>query len=126
MAGLNLAKAVELNLDTLGELDSGAARHAIDAALRQALSDIEDRGLEDGKARKVTVEIELKKISDDFVEMFVKTKCTMPAYQTAKTHGVLQKDPYTRKVGVKFQPYSPENPEQDSIPFGEGEVDTGA
>ncbi|HEY7328514.1 MAG TPA: hypothetical protein VH592_12775 [Gemmataceae bacterium] len=33
-----------LSCDTLGDLDGGAARAIVDAALREALADLDDRG----------------------------------------------------------------------------------
>src|SRR5690349_2506428 len=76
-----------LTLETIGELAGGQAKATINAALRSALRDIEDRGA-DKKARKVTVEIELKKIGDS-VSATVKAKTTVPPYQTDPTIGEL-------------------------------------
>lgn len=49
----------KLTWDTLGHLQAGLAGAVIDAELQRAVDDLVDRGEEDGKARKVTIEIVL-------------------------------------------------------------------
>lgn len=117
MGELNRRKAHQspLTLDTLGDLADGTARAAIDAAIRAAVRDTEDRGA-DGKPRKVTIELILEKVGKDGtgVVATVKAKTAIPAYQTDPTYGDL-------KVGVMGQPevaFSPaaaDNPDQPRL-----------
>lgn len=48
-----------LTLDTLGSLDDGTVRLLVDAAIREALDDCDNRALLD-KPRKVTITLELR------------------------------------------------------------------
>lgn len=54
-----MSKAV-LSLENLGELDGGRAAGIINAALKQAVSDLDDRG-DDFKAREVTITVRMEK-----------------------------------------------------------------
>lgn len=67
-----------LTLSTLGELAGGQAEATVNAALRAALRDTEDRGA-DKKPRKVVIEVELKKLSADAVSATVRAfvKCAL-------------------------------------------------
>ena len=82
-------RKVALTLDSLGDLSSGQAGVAINAALAAAIRDTEDRG-SDKKARKVVIEIELKKLGDENVTATVRAKTTIPPYQTEQTVGNLR------------------------------------
>ena len=50
---------VSLTCDTIGDQDNGIARHLIDSEITKAVNDLDDRGEEDGKPRKVSIELEL-------------------------------------------------------------------
>jgi hypothetical protein len=75
-----------LTLATIGDLSRGQAEAIINAALRTALSDTEDRGA-DKKARKVTIEVEMKKIGNDGISVSVKATPKLPNYATDATVG---------------------------------------
>jgi hypothetical protein len=105
-----------LTLATLGELAAGQAEVTINAALRAALRDTEDRGA-DGKPRKVTIEVELKKTGPDHVVATVKAKTNVPAYQTEPTIGQLQLD--NGQALMAFSPSAPDNPDQGRLPGAE-------
>lgn len=77
---------VKLTLATLGDLAGGQAEAIVNAALRAALNDTEDRGA-DKKARKVTIEVEMKKIGNDGVAVSLKATPKLPSYATDSTVG---------------------------------------
>ncbi len=105
-----------LTLDTLGQLAAGQAETIINAALRTALRDTEDRGA-DKKPRKVTIEVVLEKLGEDNISSTVKAKVTTPPYQTEPTIGELT--PGARgNPEMMFQPASPNNPSQPELPLG--------
>jgi hypothetical protein len=108
-----------LNLDNLGELDSGQARGIVDAAIRSAIMDLEDRGGEDEKERKVTITLILEKIGDG-IAATVEASVKVPAYKTGKTVAKLTFDGSTPINGravpvIKFRPGSPRNPDQKTF-----------
>ena len=105
-------KKVSLTLASLGGLASGQAEGIINAALRAAIRDTEDRG-SDKKKRKVTIEVEFAKLGDENVTTSVRAKTTLPPYQTSDTVGNLKVD--GERVSVEFNPNSPDNPEQRTM-----------
>ncbi len=104
-----------LSLESIAVLADGQGKAVINAAINAAMRDTEDRG-EDGKARKVTVEIELKKLGDDNVTATVKAKTTLPPYVTKPTIGRIGME--GRKPRMLFSPASAENPDQPALPNG--------
>lgn len=113
-------RKVALTLDSLGDLSSGQAGVAINAALAAAIRDTEDRG-SDKKARKVVIEIELKKLGDENVTATVRAKTTIPPYQTEQTVGNLRlKGGPGGGVELEFNPLNGENPDQRTFETDEG------
>jgi hypothetical protein len=108
------ADEAKLNLTTIRDLSNGQAEAVINAALQAALRDVEDRG-GDKKSRKVTVEIELKKLGDDVVSATVKAKTSLPPYVTEPTFGALHVD--GKAVDMKFNPNNADNHEQQTLPM---------
>lgn len=102
-----------LDLGTLGDLSAGQSAAIIDAALRAAIRDTEDRGA-DKKPRKVVIEIELKKTGPDHVSVNVTAKTSLPKYATDPTVGELVMD--GNKPRVMFSPAAADNPDQPAIP----------
>lgn len=104
-----------ITLDTIGLLAGGQAEAVVNAAIRAAVRDTEDRG-GDGKPRKVVIELVFEKVGKDGtgVVATVKAKTAIPAYQTDPTYGDL-------KVGsrgepeVAFSPADADNPDQPAI-----------
>lgn len=74
----------ELNANTIGLLDGGAAEHTINEAITEVLRDCDLRPALD-KARKVTIELSIKPVRDDSgfgskgVETTFTVKSTVPA-----------------------------------------------
>jgi hypothetical protein len=99
-----------LCLDTLGQLHDGAAREAIDLAIRTAIADVDDRG-DDGKARKVQIVIELKRHDNGTVATVVEAAAVLPKYRTAETFSKFHKRS-DKHVGLLFDSLSPEDPDQ--------------
>ncbi len=114
-----------LNAVTLGELNSGRAGIAINAALAQCLTDLDQRG-DDEKVRKATIIVSFKKVegTSNFL-MDVQTKVTMPTLDSGSTMGNLVID--GSKVLGEWRPDSPQRPDQPSMfrkhPENEGEED---
>lgn len=54
-----LTSPVVLSCDTIGDLDGGIARLLIDKEIAKAVNDLDDRGEQDGKPRKVNITVEL-------------------------------------------------------------------
>lgn len=108
------AHQVNLSLETLGDLAGGQAAAVVNAALRSALRDTEDRG-SDKKTRKVTIEVVMGKIGTDKVGVGLKAKTSLPPYVTDDTIGDLGLD-VRGNPECAFSPVSGSNPDQDAIP----------
>lgn len=110
----------QLCLDNLGELDDGRAALIIDAAIREALADLDDRG-DDEKPRKVKIELTLQipDRSSGLVEATVDASAVIPKRRTATTYGrVAVENRFARLV---FQTGAPDNPDQRTIEEVTGE-----
>lgn len=102
-----------LSCDTLGDLHHGFARSIIDAALAAAIRDLEDRGAEDEKPRKVVITVSLLKIGEDGVAATVEAAAKVPAYRIPAT--VADMRPGAKGPSVEFRSDSPGNPSQQTI-----------
>ncbi|VTU01032.1 unnamed protein product [Gemmataceae bacterium] len=102
-----------LTLATVGQLAGGQAEAIINAALRAALRDTEDRGA-DKKPRKVTIELELRKLGES-ISATAKAKTTLPPYLTDPTIGELTMNDRGQPE-MSFSPVAPENPHQPAVP----------
>ena len=103
-----------LSAKTIGDLGGGSAAAVINAALRVAISDLEDRGLEDGKERKVTIEVVMKKIAADTDIVDVTADPTIPKFRCEPTSAVgriRDGQPY-----LLFQTDNPERNDQPTFP----------
>lgn len=105
------AKKQPLSLETVAGLSNGQALATINAAIRSAVSDIEDRG-SDKKARKVSIELEFKKVGDG-ITATVKAKTSLPPYQTEPTYGEIVLNGGTAQM--QFNPHCAENPNQGTL-----------
>lgn len=107
---------VPLNLASLGELDGGAARAIIDAAICDAVRDLDDRG-DDEKPRVVNVILTLNRLENGLVTCDVQAEAKVPKRRTAATISGIRRAQGV--AGLVFQTLAPENPDQttiDSIP----------
>lgn len=101
-------------IGNIGDLAGGQAKAAINAAINAAIRDTEDRG-DDKKARKVTIELEFKKVGENSVSTTVKAKNTIPPYVTDPTFGELTMN--NGRPEIAFSPNSASNPDQPAIPM---------
>lgn len=107
-----------LTFETLGDVDDGSIRVAVDQALRSLFHDLNDRpGLK--KSRKLTLNIDFTpRTSDqghlDDVAVGFQIKTSSPAKQTAVLMAV-------KGSGLAFQASVPDNPNQEPLPYaGDG------
>ena len=105
-----------LTIETLGKLSDGTAGAVINAALRAAVRDADDRG-GDGKPRKVVIEVILEKVGVDGnrIDATVRAKTMLPPYQTDPTVGVFKMDERGNPE-MAFSPYDANRPDQPPLP----------
>lgn len=108
------ADEAKLNLTTIRDLSNGQAEAVINAAIQQAMRDLDDRG-DDKKPRKVSIEMEFKKLSEDVVTATVKAKTTLPPYVTQPTFGTVGVDGAT--THMRFNPNNADDYEQQTLPM---------
>jgi hypothetical protein len=108
------ADEAKLNLTTIRDLSNGQAEAVINAAIQAAIRDLEDRG-GDKKPRKVSIEMEFKKLGEDVVTATVKAKTTLPPYVTQPTFGTLNVD--GTAAHMKFNPNNADDYEQQTLPM---------
>lgn len=107
---------LNLSIQNLGEVDGGRAGGIIDAAIKAAVADLDDRG-KDGLPRKVTITLSMKQ-SDESNLIFtsVKAKATLPEYATSSTVAEFKQLPHGEGLALAFQPLSPHDPDQEPLP----------
>ena len=102
----------ELNHATLGLLDQGRAAAIIDHAIQEAVTDLEDRGM-DGKPRTIEIKIILKQIGEDRYAAEVQAGTKRPGWKTAGHTAEVRK----RKGAafLNFQEHDVDEPKQTRI-----------
>jgi hypothetical protein len=103
----------KLSVATIHQLDGGAVGLMIDAALRTAIADTEDRG-DDGKARKVTVTFAFEQLDSSNVSISVDAKTVVPPYKSGLTIARISSSD-NGKFSAEFQPNTPANPDQPTF-----------
>ncbi len=105
----------DLHCDTLGDLSDGIARGIINAALRQAINDLEDRG-GDEKPRSVTITVTML-ARKGITAIDVTAKAALPSYRTDATAAKVAKRAGRDGVqaALQFQDMAPDNPDQRTI-----------
>ncbi|MBV8094923.1 MAG: hypothetical protein JO110_17180 [Acetobacteraceae bacterium] len=108
-----------MTLDRMGELDNGLVRAMVDAAIAEAVTDLEDRG-KDGKVREVDIKVKLKLTDGGGVATKVACKAVLPPRASHTTFGDFRVRP---GVGVQmtFQSNNPERPDQGTFMDAEDE-----
>ena len=113
-----------ITCDDLGDLDNGTARPIMNAALKEAFKDLVDRAEEDGKPRKILIEVELT-IKDGIVVAHVQAQAKTPPRRTKGT--VCGVRYVNGEPDLFFQSMASNNPEQRTIdefvPEPENEVE---
>jgi hypothetical protein len=102
-----------INCDTLGDLDGGAARAIVNAALRDAVNDLEDRAHQDKKPRKVVITLTFSHLENGLVDTRVEASVKAPARRTAPTIGEYKRD--GSNMRVQFHPLNTDDPRQKAI-----------
>lgn len=108
-----------ISCDTIGMLDGGAARAIIDAAIRDAVADLEDRGHEDERPRKVEILLTLELLDNGQVGARVEAAAKVPRRRIASTIGEIRRD--GQNMRVMFSQYAPDDPTQTTIDEVEGQ-----
>lgn len=111
---------VDLNADNIGDLDEGRARALVNHALATLMKDLDDRGEEDGKPRSLKITLTFVKDRGNAVAD-VQVSTTMPAYRSNNTVGkMMQKKHPLGPINIfAFQEHDAENPDQNTLEFGE-------
>jgi hypothetical protein len=103
-----------ITLESLGDLDNGRAKLIIDAAIRQAVFDIDDRG-DDGKPRQVVITLSLSKLPEhEAINMGLTAHAKLPPRRTGGTLGLV-KAQAGGEIGVLFQTHASTEPHQRTL-----------
>lgn len=101
---------------SISQLADGYAGRAIDEGLNAIIADISERG-DDGKPRKVTIELTLTPEGKGQVEIDVQVKTKVPAIRPPKTTAKMDQ----KAGGLIFNPDNSINPDQEPLPFDHDE-----
>lgn len=101
-----------LTLSSLAALDSGAAGAIVEAALREAVADLDDRG-QDQKPRQVLITVSMTQLENGQVAVDVDAAAKLPRRRTASTFCRIKKE--VAGASLQFQEWSPEHPDQRTI-----------
>lgn len=107
---------VNLSLATIGALDDGLAGAIINAEINTAVADLEDRG-QDGKERKVIIELNMIKDEHGKIAVDVKAQAKMPPRRVAPTNALMGQDAQSKVAKLVFQDDNPERADQPTLPF---------
>lgn len=111
---------ITLTLDTVGELDNGDARRAINQCFATAMSDLEDRG-DDEQPRKVLIEVTVKKNESGDVSVTIEAGVKIPKLRTRRTTARLKMT--GGRPELVFQSLDKDSPDQATIDEIPGVVD---
>ena len=114
-----------LSCDTIGDINHGFSREAINTEIAKAFADLENRGEEDGKARTVEIKLSMTKIKGGAIGLDVQAVAKIPAYRTGITvaePGIDALAPRGRQHVIQFRSDNPERPDQKTFSDVEGEV----
>ena len=103
---------VSLSCDSIGDLDGGMARGAIDREIARAVADLDDRAAEDGQKRVVAINIELTH-KDGMLVARCLCQAKLPPYRTGGT--VAKMNQLRGEAQLQFQSLAPDNPDQKTF-----------
>lgn len=104
------------NIENLSQIDNGIAGAIINAAIKEAVTDLEDRGKEDKKARRIEIGIELQLTARGEVDVSVEAHARIPKRRSASTRCAVRQDGKgPNNVKLVFQAFDPDNPNQRTI-----------
>lgn len=104
--------AKRLTCDSLGDLGNGTARAIVDAAIKAAVRDLDERGEEDGKERAVSITIRLQK-KDDLTVATVDAAAKLPPFRSFNTAARVKLG--AAGAHLLFQEHDAENPDQGTF-----------
>ncbi len=107
---------INLSCDSIGDLDAGIARQLINREIDRAVADLEDRGEEDGKPRKVIIQLELE-TRDGLVVATAVCEAKLPPRRSGATAASMRmRQRGSEKVSeLCFQDLNADNPDQPTI-----------
>ncbi len=82
---------IAIDADTLGDLCDGAARLIINSALKTAIGDLDDRGQEDLKERKIQVVVGLKPRKGGGADVYVEAVPVLPKMRTNDHNTIIRR-----------------------------------
>ena len=106
---------MQLVLDNLGDLDGGNVRAMIDREIARAVADLDDRGQEDGKPRKVSIEIQLTN-EGNLITVKVIAQAKLPPLLSGTTAADISLIGPKKTPALGFQNMNPERPDQPTFP----------
>lgn len=115
-----VTEAVPICSDTIGDLDNGTCRRLIDHAISALLSDLSDRGHEDGKPRTLAINIEFIKIDGKTV-ITPRVDAKIPP-RVAHSTQAMERIGDGGEVLTLFQPWNAENAAQPVFNVDENET----
>ena len=118
MAKKDISEPVALSCDTIGDQDSGMARFLVDAEIQKALNDLADRAEEDGKSRRVMIEIEIG-LHNGMVFSNVAAQAKLPPRRSKSTAGKLRMKSKGNHE-MLFQPHNGDRHDQPTFEVDEG------
>lgn len=106
-------QTLPIDADHIADLDFGGARVIINKAIVEAITDLEDRAVEDRRPRKVTINVTFDLLENGSVAAKVDAVAKVPPRRAAATVGELHGR--GRDMRVVFRKHNPEDPGQSTI-----------
>ena len=108
-----VTEAVPLSMDTIGDLDGGIFRLLVDQEIERLTKDVEDRAEEDGRPRRLVIDIEVIK-SKGMVIITPRVDVKLPPRVSGST---VAKERMRSKgqPQLLFQPYNSDHPDQGTF-----------
>lgn len=112
-----VTQQVALSCDTIGDLDNGVFRLLVDKQIQALAADVDDRGEEDGKARRLVIDVEVIKVKG-IVIITPRVDVKLPPRVSNSTAA---KERMAGKgiTELLFQPTNRDNAEQGTFAAGE-------
>lgn len=101
-----------LSAETLHQIDGGIAGRLIDLEIARAVADLDDRGFEDGKTRKVAIELELALV-DGMILTKVHVQAKLPPRTSHATAARSRRE--GSKMTLLFQDVPQTHPDQNTF-----------
>ena len=112
-----VTEAVPLSMDTIGDLDSGVFRLLVDKMIEGLAKDLDDRGEEDGKARRLIIDVEVIKVKG-MVIITPRVDVRLPPRVSGSTQAK-ERMKAKGQTELLFQPSNSDNAEQPTFEIPE-------